>query len=348
MSPRSVFDVPEHITAGGASGSMCVQVIHICVFMQVCVCVMTECPAWQFLSVSSGWRPPARVSLPADSLRSPLRSGRLVSDARPPPPRPETHPDTEHVYTSTADSKHRCTQSQISALFHRFLTNQKSSTSVQQETNRFWPCWRRSWRRSAGLRGDSQNLRRCWSRVPQSLSPDWCCGASDPWGRGPWWWRRIRISLLLPVITCSTFLLRVYSLWLGRVCVRVGWQTGATRQTLHLSGDGTDVGVCYHLTHIQKVLYQILNDFFSTNLTEMWQRTTTKPYVPYEAEVPTPEKRPSVSTDPVVFHVFFHSCKEWTLIHDDRWYVQRREMLKEACECCSECSDSTHRHTDQI
>ena len=51
---------------------------------------MTGCPGRHFLSVSSGERRPARASPPGDSLRSPTGSDLLVSDARPPPPLPET------------------------------------------------------------------------------------------------------------------------------------------------------------------------------------------------------------------------------------------------------------------
>lgn len=147
------------------------------------LCVMTGCPAWRILVVSSGWQPPARESLPADSLRSPLRSGRLVSDARPPPPRPET--DTNNINTPRANTV--------------VDTSAHSLRSCLTSAGQFlccvlsWPYWRRSWRRLAGRHEDSRSLRRCWSQVLQSLSPGWCCGASDPWGGGG----GIRIRLII-------------------------------------------------------------------------------------------------------------------------------------------------------
>lgn len=39
----------------------------------------------------------------------------------------------------------------------------------------------------------------------------------------------------------------VDSLWFSSVWIGAGWQTGTVGQILHLSGNSTDVGVCYHL-----------------------------------------------------------------------------------------------------
>lgn len=84
------------------------------------------------------------------SFQTPVRRCRALKSA-----------DTQHVYIPSA-SQH--------------------VTSSDRDGS--WPCWRRSSRRSAGLRADCRSHRRCWSRAPLNLFLGWCCEAVDRWRGG--------------------------------------------------------------------------------------------------------------------------------------------------------------------
>lgn len=119
------------------------------------------------------------------------------------------------------------------------------------------PCWRLFWRRWEDLRVDSQSRPRCWSPAPLSPSPEWW---SLAWGSCQYDTHTQRIkSYIINWEFCNgmfnvkqevgVLLPRwCHSLWFHWPDLWIGAGGGATGQTLHLTGYGTDVGVGNHLS----------------------------------------------------------------------------------------------------